>query len=96
MPDNQNQTGGWKESPAKTGARLLDADDQVLSKGEIVLYRDEKKALFYPHDLAQLDTIQIRAKTLLLTDTNESLGIREIADCDEEIDHRVHWHLKLS
>src|SRR5713226_7202188 len=97
VPSNADDQRTWEHvpripAPKETSAKLLDASGQALSKGEAILYRDEKKALFYPHDLAQLDTLRSSAKTLLLTDLKESLGIRGIEACRGECGGLVHWH----
>ena len=96
MPDNEIQIPENMVFPKETSAKLLDADGQVLSKGVATLDPDKKRAQFYPHDLAQLGTIRSHAKTLLLTDSKESLDVHGIEDCQAHTDHLVHWHLRLS
>lgn len=101
VPSDDNDLRTWEHvprvpTPNENSASLLDADDQALSKGAAVLYRDERKALFYPHDLAQLNTIRTRAKTLFLTSSRESLSIREIEACQGQCGGLVHWHMRLT
>lgn len=101
VPPDASDPRTWEHVPRRPdqeciSAKLSDADGKVLSKGEAVLYRDERKALFFPHDLAQLNTLQSGAKILLLVDASESLGIREIGPCQGQCGGLLHWHLKLA
>ena len=57
---------------------------------------EKKLAYFYPRDLTPLRTIQSRAKTLFLSDSNESLGILDVDDCREDQPAELmHFHLQL-
>src|SRR6266403_3428913 len=99
-PSDASDPRTWEHVPripdqGETIASLLDASGQVLSKGVTILYRDERKALFYPRDLATLSTLQSNAKTLSLIKQNQSLGIRDIRDCEGQCGGFLHWHLKL-
>jgi len=75
----------------RVAAELLDGRGQVVSIGEAELVFEKGLAYFYPRDVTPLRTIRSRAKTLFLSDSDESLGILEMDDCPEG----MHFHLQL-
>ena len=80
----------------RIAAELLDTGGQVVSIGEAELALEKKLAYFYPRDPTPLRTIQSRAKTLFLSDWNESLGILDVDDCREDQPAELmHFHLQI-
>lgn len=86
-----------KQSGARVSAELRDSAGDIVSRGEALLFPDDdKSAHFYPHDSAHRDRIRSFAKTLVLTDDNESQSIVAIQECAQEVRHEQHFHLRLS
>ena len=81
------------QAPVRIAAELRDEDGQAVSTGEAELVLERKLAYFYPRDFAPSDTIRTRAKTLFLSDSNQSLEISELHDCFEQVPHDLHFHL---
>ena len=80
----------------RIAAELLDSGGQVVSIGEAELALEKKLAYFYPRDVTPLRTLQSRVKTLFLSDSNESLGIRDVDDClEDQPAELMHFHLQL-
>lgn len=92
---NQGKNHNGQE-PERIAAELLDRGGQVVSIGEAELALEKKLAYFYPRDPTPLRTIQSRATTLFLSDSNESLGILDVDDCLEDASGELtHFHLQL-
>jgi hypothetical protein len=90
-------TNSGKRLGARVSAELRDAGSGIVSRGTALLFRDDdKSAHFYSHDSAPRDRIQSHARTLVLTDDNESRSIVAIEECVEEVPHELHFHLRLS
>ena len=86
-----------EKSGRRLPAELRDAGGDVVSRGEALFFPDDtNSANFYPRDLAPRETIQSRAKTLVLVDENESRAITAIMECPEEVRHELHFHVRLS
>ena len=80
----------------RIAAELLDTGGQVVSIGEAELALEKKLAYFYPRDPTPLRTIQSRAATLFLSDSNQSLGILDVDDClKAQSEELMHFHLQL-
>jgi hypothetical protein len=76
-------------------AKLSDADGTIISKGDAVLFPDEREALFYPRDGAPSGIVRSRVETLILANTNAPLSISEIQDCQEKTSQEPHFHMVL-
>ena len=80
----------------RIAAELLDTRGQVVSIGEAELALEKRLAYFYPRDPTPLRTIESRAKTLFLSDSNQSLGIIDVDDClEDQPAELMHFHLQL-
>ena len=95
-----NGRSQWADHPEreleKVAAELLDGRGQVVSIGETELLFEKGLAYFYPRDVTPLRTIRSRAKTLFLSDSDESLGILDMHDCPEaQVAEAMHFHLQL-
>jgi hypothetical protein len=85
-----------EQSGATVSAELRDADGDIVSTGEALLFPDDKSANFYPYDAALRDTIESEAKTLVLRNENQSRTIIAIKECAAEVTHELHFHVRLS
>jgi len=97
-PSTQSNQGKDHEDREleRIAAELLDGRGQVVSIGEAELALEKGLAYFYPRDPTPLRTIQSRARTLFLSDSNESLGILDVDDCGEDQPAELmHFHLQL-
>ncbi|HEY6991880.1 MAG TPA: hypothetical protein VH369_26040 [Bryobacteraceae bacterium] len=93
--DSNNGKHHHEQDLERIAAELLDRGGQVISIGEAELAL-KNVAYFYPRDPAPLRTIQSRATTLFLSDSNESLGIVDVEDCPEDQpEELMHFHLQL-
>jgi hypothetical protein len=95
-----NGKNQWADHPdreiERVGAELLDGHGQVVSIGEAELVFEKGLAYFYPRDVTPLRTIRSRAKSLFLSDSDESLGILDMHDCPEgRLAETMHFHLQL-
>ena len=95
--DRINEKDHEDQGLERIAAELLDSGGQVISIGEAELALEKKKfAYFYPRDPTPLRTIQGRAKTLFLSDSNQSLAILDMHDCLEDLPAELtHFHLQL-
>ena len=75
-------------------ANLSDADENVLVKGEALLFPDEREALFFPQERVPAP-VQELAATLLLTNINAPLSIAQIEDCSEKGSQELLLHVTL-
>lgn len=85
-----------EQSGDTVSAELRDADGDIVSTGEALLFPDDKSANFYPHDAARRDTIESKAKALVLRNENQSRTIIAIKECPAEVTHELHFHVRLS
>jgi len=81
--------------PEETGALLMDADGLILSKGAAA-FQPDGTVHFRPVDEVTLGTLQIRAKTLFLTESRKSLGVAAVDPCQEGAHVVPHFHVTLS